>query len=148
MTHRVKSAGRAAFSGALDGAKNAAGTRPPGTGRINHYGTAAVKNAFKQGLNALKNPGARPQSTHQRRGLEDDEDLFERDLDVEGFFGREYDPLDERGTGDFFVRDFDTEELFGREYDFLDERDIIDSEDLFIRDGIDDVYGVYKLEYT
>jgi hypothetical protein len=79
-----------------------------------------------------------------RRDLEGEEDFFERDLDVEELFGREYDPLDERDNGDLFVRDFDNEdsEFFGREYDFLDERDIIDSEDLFVRDlEADELFG-------
>jgi hypothetical protein len=34
------------------------------------------------------------------RGLEDDEDMFERDVDTEELFGREYDLLDERDTFD------------------------------------------------
>ena len=74
---------------------------------------------------------------YTRRELEDNEDPFKRDLDVEELFGRESYPLDERDVvdnGDLFVRDFGTGELFGREYDFLDERDIIDDEDLFVRD--------------
>jgi hypothetical protein len=60
-----------------------------------------------------------------RRELEDNEDLFERDVDVEELFGREYYPLDERDiidNEDFFVRDLDDEELLGREYDLLDEQ--------------------------
>jgi len=46
-----------------------------------------------------------------KRGLEQDEELLERDLDDEELFGREY------------------EELFGREYDQLDERDVFDGLD-------------------
>ena len=60
-----------------------------------------------------------------RRELEDNEDPFERDHDVEELFGQEYyDVLDERyvtDNGDLFVRDFEVEEFFGREYDLLDE---------------------------
>jgi len=43
--------------------------------------------------------GQQAAGAFQSRGLEDDEDIFIRDLDAEEFFGREYD-LDERGTID------------------------------------------------
>ena len=33
---------------------------------------------------------------HQTRGFEDDEDVFERDLDAEELFERDFDLLDER----------------------------------------------------
>ena len=69
----------------------------------------------------------RPSSQPSRRDLEleDGEDLFERDFDIEELFGREYVPLDERDIiddEDLFVRDLEAEEFYGREYGFLDEQ--------------------------
>ena len=75
-------------------------------------------------------PAPQPQSNSGQpnsRGLEDDEELLQRDLDAEELFGREYDLFDERDIVDdiYFERDLDAEELFGREYDLFEERDYI-----------------------
>ena len=57
--------------------------------------------------------------SYSRRELEDNEGPFERDLDVEELFGREYVPLDER---DIIDDDLEADEFYGREYNLLDEQ--------------------------
>ena len=51
-----------------------------------------TKNAFK----ALDYGSRIYSNLHQSRGFEDDEDVFERDLDAEELFERDFDLLDER----------------------------------------------------
>jgi len=80
--------------------------REPGGGAIN-----AITGAFKFGmrlgehkhakhLKTAIDVGTDAYQTVNSRGLEDDEDIFVRDLDTEELFGREYDLLDERDTFD------------------------------------------------
>ena len=56
-----------------------------------------------KGVNRAANAydvGQQISSTFQSRGLEDDDYLYGRDLDVEELFGREYDLLEERDAID------------------------------------------------
>jgi len=59
-----------------------------------------LKRAMKAVADADRYLPANRQYRIQVRGLEDDEELSRRDLDVEEVFGREYDLLDERDTFD------------------------------------------------
>jgi hypothetical protein len=95
----------------LDGVDDLEARGPPGLGiksasRILSFGRKASKSKhtgrFLDGLDY----GQQAYDAVNSRGLEDDEDLFVRDLDAEEFFGREYDFLDERDH-DTIVDDLD-----------------------------------------
>ena len=61
--------------------------------------TRRVAKGFNRAANAY-DAGQQISNTFRSRGLEDDEYLYGRDLDVEEFFGREYDLLEERDAID------------------------------------------------
>jgi len=65
-------------------------------GTVMRFGTKVAKHKNTKHFLTGVDYGNQIASTVQSRGLEDNEDLFGRDLDAEELFGREYDLLDDR----------------------------------------------------
>ena len=64
------------------------------------FGSKVAKHKHTRKALKAADVGQQIYGAFQNRGLEDNEDLFVRDLDDEELFGREYDLLDERDTFD------------------------------------------------
>jgi hypothetical protein len=71
--------------------------------RVFSFGRRASRNRHLRRLSKGADYADQAQQAYssvRSRGLEDDEELFGRDLDDEELFGREYDLLDERDISD------------------------------------------------